>query len=207
MSDTPIRHSFMTRIAHIGLGLAIIVQLLTSLVLVAPAPDAIGNAWFNVHQVGGLSAFVFMVLFWLVLTLRRAGTAPGLLFPWFSGARLSALWADTRAHLAALTRLRLPPYQEDGAFAGAIHGLGLLLVTAMAASGTLYFFINTGNPDAGGLVGVAMFVHLALANLVWVYLIGHSALAVIHHFTANMRLGEMWSLRRPAAVKVTDWGA
>ena len=73
--------------------------------------------------------------------------------------------------------------------------MGLLLITAMAASGTIYYFINTGNPDADGLVGVVMFIHLSLANLVWVYLIGHSALAVIHHFSANLRLTEMWSLR------------
>lgn len=195
MSENPPRHTRITRLAHMGLAIAVISQLLTSLVLVAPAPDAIGNAWFNVHQVGGLSAFVFMVLFWIALTVRRAGSAPGLLFPWLNGERLAALWTDIRAHLAALVRLRLPPFEEHGPFAGAIHGLGLLLITAMAGSGTLYFFINTGNPDAGGLVGVAMFVHLSLASLVWFYLIGHSSLAIIHHFTANLRLSEMWSFR------------
>ena len=72
-------------------------------------------------------------------------------------------------------------------------------MTAMAATGTVYYFINAGDPDAGGLVGLVMFIHTSLANLVWAYLIGHGALALIHHFTQDLSLGEMWSLRRDAA--------
>tara|TARA_R100000808_G_C2141707_1_gene149526 strand:- start:1770 stop:2129 length:360 start_codon:yes stop_codon:yes gene_type:complete len=118
------------------------------------------------------------------------------MFPWLSAVRLSALWSDTKLHVAAIRRMRLPPYDDHAPLASAIHGLGLLLVTAMAASGTIYYFINSGNPDAGGLVGVVMFIHLNLANLVWAYLIGHAGLALVHHFSNNLRLAEMWSLRR-----------
>lgn len=77
-----------------------------------------------------------------------------------------------------------------------MHGLGLLLMTAMATTGTLYYFVNTGDPDAGGLMGILMYVHKTLANIVWAYLIGHAGLAVIHHFTDNLRLSEMWSFRK-----------
>lgn len=189
------KHSLFTRTAHMGLALAIILQLLTSLVLVAPDPKTAGNFWFEIHEYGGLAAFGFVLLFWLALTARRVGTSAGLLFPWFSGSRLRALWEDTKAHLKSLIRFRLPPYDEHAPLAGAVHGLGLLLVTAMATTGTIYYFINAGNPDAGGLVGVVMFVHKTLANLVWAYLIAHAGLAVIHHFSQNMNLKEMWSLR------------
>ena len=189
------KHSLFTRIAHMGLALAIIVQLLTSLVFVAPDPTTAGNFWFEIHEYGGLAAFGFVLLFWLVLTARRVGTSAALLFPWFWGSCLRALWEDTKAHLQSLIRFRLPPYDENGPLAGAVHGLGLLLVTAMAATGTIYYFTNTGNPDAGGLVGIVMFVHKTLANLVWAYLIAHAGLAAIHHFSQNMSLKEMWSLR------------
>jgi len=196
MSDTFPRHTRATRLVHMGLALAIITQLLTSLVFVAPAPDATGNFWFEIHEYGGLAAFAFVLMFWLTLTARRTGTAPGLLFPWLNGQRLQAVWGDIKVHVAALVRFRLPPFEEHGPLASAVHGLGLLLMTAMAATGTVYYFINTGNPDAGGLVGVVMFIHKNLANLVWAYLIGHAGLAVIHHFTDNLRLSEMWSLHK-----------
>lgn len=194
--SSPIKHSRLTRLAHIGLALAVIIQLLTSQVMLAPAPDAKGNWYFNVHEFAGLTAFGFMFLFWVGVMARKKGTAKGLLFPWFSIVRLSALWADIDAHLIGLKSFSLPAYNSLSPLASTVHGLGLLLVTAMAASGAGYYFINSGNPDAGGLVGTLMFVHTSLANLVWLYLIGHSSFALTHHFIRNMRLTEMWSLRR-----------
>lgn len=193
------RHSKFTRIAHMGLALAIISQLLTSLVMVPPSPPNDGSILYEIHEYGGLAAFAFMLLFWIVLTTRRIGTAPGKLFPWFSTRRLIAVWEDVKSHSRSLVRLRLPSYDENGPLASAIHGLGLLLMTVMAATGTLYYFINTGDPDAGGLVGVLILVHTTLANLVWAYLIGHMTLAVVHHFTDNLSLTEMWSLRGEAS--------
>lgn len=194
------RHTQFTRFAHMGLALAVIVQLLTSLVFVAPSPGSNGNIFYEIHQYGGLTAFVFVFLFWVILTARRVGTAPELLFPWFSRGRMTELLKDIKLHLQSLARLRLPVFDEHGALSAAVHGLGLLLMTIMAATGTIYYFINSGDPDAGGIVGVLMLIHTTLANFVWAYLIGHAALAVIHHVTDNLSLTEMWSLRGNATV-------
>ena len=193
---TTAKHAFATRLAHIGLALAVTTQLVTSLVMEPVEPGSAGNLYFVLHQYAGLTAFVFVLGFWVAATFRQRCTAWGLLLPWFSGARLGALWSDIKAHLRSLSRIRMPVYEEGSPLASAVHGLGLLLMTAMAASGTLYYFINAGDPDAGGLVGLAMLVHTSLANLVWAYLIGHGALALIHHFTRDLDLREMWSLSR-----------
>ncbi|MDW4550658.1 cytochrome b/b6 domain-containing protein [Defluviimonas sp. D31] len=192
----PTKHSFATRLAHIGLALAVLTQLGTSQVMEPVEPGSAGNAFFTLHEYAGLAAFAFVLGFWMAATFRRRGTAWGLLLPWFSGARLAALWADSKAHLGSLTRFRIPVYDAQSPLASAVHGLGLLLMTAMAGTGTVYYAINAGNPDAGGLVGLVMFVHTSLANLVWAYLIGHGTLALIHHFTQNLDLREMWSLSR-----------
>lgn len=194
LSTTVRKHSFATRLVHAGLALAVIIQLLTSLPMEPPEPDSPGNWYFQVHQYSGLAAFCFVFGFWLVLAIRRNGTAPGALFPWFSGARLTALRTDARRHLAALLSRRLPARDEHAALPSAIHGLGLLLISAMATSGAIYYFINSGDPDAGGAVGAVMFVHTTLANIVWAYLIGHAGLALAHHYMQEMSLGEMWSL-------------
>lgn len=196
MSNPTAKHGLPTRLAHAGLGIAIILQLLTSLGMQAPYPGRAGDFLFGIHSYVGLGALGFVFLFWLVVMLRRRGAEMGLLIPWFSRARIRAVWQDARKHLEAVLHLRLPAYDEHGPLASAVHGLGLLLMTAMAASGTLYFFINAGNPDAGGWVAVSMFVHKTLANLVWAYLIGHAGLAVLHHYTQHLSLAEMWSFRR-----------
>lgn len=189
------RHNLPTRLVHAGLAVAVVTQLVVSLVM-EPAEDGhAGNLWYEIHEYGGLAAFALIVLFWIVLTARKRGTPSGLLFPWFSGARLSALWSDIKRHGAALRRFRLPPHDDASPLASAVHGLGILLITAMAGSGTLYYFVGAGNPDAGGLVGLAMFVHKALANLAWAYLIGHVSLAVLQHLSTDFNLREMWSFR------------
>lgn len=189
ISDIP-RHGRATRLLHAGVALAVIWQLGVSLAMQGPRGTTPGDTLFSTHSYVGLAALGLIVLFWINLTLRRIGTNAGALFPWFSAERRAALWADTRAHLAALMRLRLPPYVEGSALASAVHGLGLLLMTLMAASGTAWWFTE---PSAAA--GVFENVHKLFANLAWVYLIAHAGLAVLHHLRGEASLSEMWSLR------------
>jgi cytochrome b561 len=188
----PSRHTIGTRLLHAGLAIAIIVQLGSSQFM---NPDDGGNSAFSVHQYSGLAAFALVLGFWVATVLRKRGTALHDLFPWTNATRRAAVWADIMTHIAALKARSLPTHDDHSALASAIHGLGLLLMTAMAASGTLYYFVNAGDPDAGGLVGLAMFVHTTLANLVWAYLIGHAGLAVLNHFAGTLSLRTMWSLK------------
>ena len=192
----PLRHTRLTRLAHMGLALGVIVQLLTSLVFVPDAPGETANIYFEIHEYSGLASFGFALLFWLVVMSRKSGTTIGELFPWFSKSRLSTLWSDIRGSLGAIKQMKLPHIDETSAIAHTIHGLGLLLILTMALTGTVYYFINNGDPDAGGLVGVVMFFHMGLANVVWAYLIGHAGIALIHHVTSQLSLREMWSLKQ-----------
>jgi cytochrome b561 len=190
------RHSMATRIFHGALALAIISQLVTSLVMEGPDEESTGDALFQVHRYAGLAAMVLALGLWLVILGRRRGTAFGALFPWFSWVRLSAVGRDIGHYVKAVTRLRLPEPDIDSPLASAVHGLGLLLMTAMALSGTLYFIqVNLGlhSPEPDDMP--VMLVHFALANLVWVYLIAHASLAVFHHLLRTLPLGSMWSLR------------
>lgn len=189
----PSRHAIATRLLHGGLAIAIITQLASSQFM---NPDHGGNAAFEVHEYAGLAAFALVFGFWLFSIARKRGTPLAELFPWTSQKRLAALWQNICEHLGAFINYKLPLHDGSSSpFASAIHGLGLLLMTAMAASGTLYYFVNSGDPDAGGLVGAAMLVHKNLANLVWAYLIGHAGFAVVNHFGRAMSLRTMWSFK------------
>jgi len=190
------RHSLATRLLHAGLALAIVTQLLTSLQMRGPDDVQAGDILFQVHRYSGLAATVLAFGLWLTILLRSRGTDFGALLPWFSGWRLAALGRDIKAHAAAL-KLRLPTHDPQAALPSAIHGLGLVLISAMAASGAVYFGqvafgLHSAEPE--GMV--AMTVHLALANLVWAYLIAHAGLALLHHLLRSMRLSTMWSFGR-----------
>lgn len=185
----PARHMLTTRVLHMGVALAVMWQLGVSLAMQGPRGATPGDALFATHSYVGLAALALILLFWLNLLARRLGTDAGALFPWLFAARRAALWSDARAQLGALTRFRLPDYVEGSALASAVHGLGLLLMTLMAATGAAWWALT---PSAGA--GVFEEVHKTFANLAWVYLIAHAGLAVVHHLRGEASLSEMWSL-------------
>jgi hypothetical protein len=197
LSDISLRapsfHTAPTRLLHAGLAGTIIVQLASSQFM---KPDGAGNTAFAVHQWAGLAATGLVAAFWANTMLRQRGTPLVQLLPWLSGSARTALWQDIASHIAALKARKMPLHGESAPFASAIHGLGLLLMTAMAGSGFVYYFINSGDPDAGGAVGLTMLVHTTLANLVWAYLIGHAGMGILAHLAGTLPLGRMWSLRR-----------
>ncbi|MGB5559817.1 MAG: cytochrome b/b6 domain-containing protein [Paracoccaceae bacterium] len=191
----PSRHLRSTRLVHAGLALSICLQLGSSLVMKGPSETASGDLAFQLHRYSGFAAMAFALMFWIIVFSRHKGTSAGALFPWFSPTRRRAFFSDLTEHLWAALRLKLPAFDEVGALPSGIHGLGLLLVAAMAASGTLYAIevamgIHSAKPD--GMY--AMTIHFALGNLVWAYLIGHAALGTLHHFVGSASLARMWRL-------------
>ena len=106
------RHALATRVIHAGVALAVITQLLLSLVMEGPRPDRPDGTALTVHEYVGIGAMVVILAFWINLTLRLRGTPAGALFPWFSPARLAALGADIAETLRALVRFRMPHFAE-----------------------------------------------------------------------------------------------
>lgn len=188
------RHVLPTRLAHLGLAFAVVVQLATSQFMEGPHRDRPGDLLFTVHEISGLTALGFAFFFWLVLAARRRGTPAALLFPWFSLRRVGAVFRDAFRQLGAVLRLRLPIYEEESPLASAVHGLGLLLMSAMALTGTVWFIAHLTAVPRNGFLRFDMAVHHLFANLVWAYLIGHGLLALVHHVAGDADLGRMWSL-------------
>jgi len=88
----------------------------------------------------------------------------------------------------------LPKGGVRGGLPGFIHGLGLLIVTGMAITGGILFFIM---PESGEFTGVVELVaesHEVIATLVWLYWGGHGATALIHHFQGDSVLKDMFRL-------------
>ena len=85
--------------------------------------------------------------------------------------------------------------REHAALPAAVHGLGLLLVTAMAVTGATFYIAMLTNQTGSSFAKLAIGLHDPMSKLVWVYIVGHAGMATIHHFAHDMSLGRMWSLR------------
>lgn len=186
-------HSRMTRFIHMLLALSVIYQLGTSLVMSGPKPGQANDLFFELHEYGGLVTFSIVCTFWIILLVRRQGTDPGALFPWLIQSRRALLRDDLKSYWHSLRERSLPSYQENSPVASAIHGLGVLLMTAMVTTGAVWFTADFYGYQKSIPVELVIEVHKLLSNLAWAYVVGHAGMALLHHARNEASLGKMWS--------------
>ena len=187
-----------TRALHLLLLLAVVHQLISSKVINRPLPGDAPSTLFLLHEYVGMASLALVCAFWLWTLIRHGETNPGKLFPWLSPRRIVAVIHDVADHIHAILRQDFG-FEGSGALASAVHGLGLLIVTAMATTGTVLFF-------SGGLVfHYAMSLHRVIANLMWAYIIGHAGIAAVHHLLGSDILRRMFWIRR--GITVTPSGS
>jgi cytochrome b561 len=186
-----------TRVLHLGLLLLILHQLIGNQFMHRPFPGDPPSLIWDLHEYLGMVSLVVVGAFWVWTLVRRRETPIGRLLPWFSVERLRDVWDDTTAQLRRLLRLRAPD-DEDGAMASAVHGLGLLVVTAMAGTGTIYFLTS------GVFAHDVLTLHKLMSKLMYAYLFAHAGLAVLHHLLGSDILSRMFWGGRAGARRETS---
>ena len=189
-------YSRTTRILHALLALTITFQLIVSLVMdhphIARPMSHAGAIWFEWHEWVGLTVVAVLLVSWIYRLMNFQREAQGQLFPWLNAPGRSELLAESGQLLSLKKWTTLP---ETGALAGTIHGLGLLIATAMAVTGgVLYLKLWPANIVTGNTADL-MDVHSNLATIMWAYLYGHGLMAVWHQFIAHASISKMFRLR------------
>ncbi len=184
-----------TRLLHLAIAVAIVHQLIVSLFMEGPRPGRAGDLAFNMHVAVGFGSLGFLAAFWLWSLVRREEKSVGALVPWFSADRRRRVLDDLRRHLTALRAWRIPEPDGDMALASAIHGLGLVTMTAMAVSGAVVYFAMQPGSGLTQFGFAALAVHSAVANLAWAYLVGHAAIALAHELAGHRIVRSMFSVR------------
>ncbi|MDR3493826.1 MAG: cytochrome b/b6 domain-containing protein [Ancalomicrobiaceae bacterium] len=179
-----------TRVLHLVMLLIVLHQLIGSLIVERPLPGDDPGWPYVLHEWIGLAGFVVVALFWAWAAIRSAReTRIAALVPWLSASRRRAVGGD----IAAIAREMMagrPPSDSHEAFASAIHGLGLLVISIMVVSGTAWYFLA----DVSSFARPILTLHKITANLMWLYLIGHAGIAAMHHLLGSAILSRMfWS--------------
>ncbi|OHC95965.1 MAG: hypothetical protein A2792_09360 [Sphingomonadales bacterium RIFCSPHIGHO2_01_FULL_65_20] len=181
--------SLLTKALHGLLAVAVIHQLVIINFMIAPKPGRPENFAFELHEWVGLTSLGLLLAYWLWTLVRRGEVRFSLLVPWFSPKATLAVWQDFRLHLSVWRRGRLPDVGSHP-FAHAVHGLGLIVMSVMAVTGTMSLISVLPEP----VRTAGMTVHEASSKLVWAYVIGHASLAILHEVAGHRLFRQMfWS--------------
>jgi cytochrome b561 len=187
-----------TRWLHAGIGLGVSVQLCTSFLMDVPSPGQPfvepGYHFFLVHRWSGICVVTLVILHWLWGLGGHVMGGWGHLFPWFSRSRFRGLISDVK-YVPKWLHGDLPAQKEETIpLAGAIHGLGLLALSAMAVSGTTIFFGMGPHGFMNPLVAVVREGHMLMGNILWVYFFGHVGISVLHQLRGDRLITNMFNL-------------
>ena len=188
-------YSRTTRILHSLIALTITFQLIVSLVMEHPsntrAMSQAGAFWFEWHEWIGLAATAVLLLSWIYRLVNFKRENQSMLFPWVNTAGRKHLLTELRMFLT----LKWKTLADTGPLAGTIHGLGLLIASAMAITGSILYIglwpNNVANPNIRNM----MEIHSTLATIMWIYLYGHVIIALWHQFVGHASIAKMFSWR------------
>ncbi len=164
---------------HIFLALFITFQLMSELDMKAiwkqVGITAFRHFLFESHMWIGLASTVVIVLFWSVVATHAPLRAH--LFP-YTGVYRARILKDVQGALRGV----FPPAGMRGGLPGLVHGLGLLAISAMGASGVVLFVMifSAGGVKPGTAYALPHAIHSLVANLVWAYWWGHIGMALLH---------------------------
>ncbi|MEJ2727126.1 MAG: cytochrome b/b6 domain-containing protein [Deltaproteobacteria bacterium] len=192
------KYDRIIRWLHAGIALGVVVQLCSSQFMAVPAPGRplaeTGYHFFTVHRWSGITVVALVILHWIWGLSGHVTGGWGHLFPWFSGPRFRNLMSDIKS-VPQWLRGALPGQQQETApLAGAIHGLGLLAVSAMALSGTTIFFGMGPHGAMSRFVALIREGHRYMGNVIWLYFFGHVGISVLHQLRGDRLITSMFNL-------------
>lgn len=124
---------------------------------------------FTWHRNVGFCIAIVIFLHWVYIRYNRLGEH---FFP-YTARGMKAVFGE----LISLPIGKLPRGGKRLGLPGLIHGLGLLTISMMAATGIIiYILYSLGLPHY-----YIKLIHKFFAELLWIYWFGHVGMALIHH--------------------------
>ncbi len=185
-----------TRILHFGIVTCILMQLLGEQIIGLPEPGHVRQAsdalLVGIHEgIGALS--LVLVCTYLVVTLDEA---PGRakLFPWMDANSRARLWEEIRHDVPGWLRGIIPGPEAGSLMAGTVHGAGIVLALILGLSGSLLFIGMGPHGEITPDIRLVWQGHSLMASLMWIFVIGHGGMAIVHEIRGHAIVRAMFRL-------------
>jgi len=162
------------------MSVGITLQLLLSTVMAQPRPGKTRSAFelltFGLHEKLGMVLLGVLFVHWTAWLLGKTQQGLGHFFPWWLPERRRSVYAE----IIELARFRLPDPETRNALAGAFQGLGIVIASSLAISGSIIFFAAEPDGSMGRTVHLIKEFHQTLGPAMWTYLVVHAGAVLAH---------------------------
>jgi hypothetical protein len=176
------RINSITRVTHIMIIITVAFQLFSGLFMEVPEPGKMVG-WSYL-----LFSWHIMFFGWLAFLLGSLYAAtrfgePGQwvrLIPWFSKEGRAAFAKSAKEELPDIFVGKLARPEKQGALAGAMHGLGFMLLICMGMTGA--YVMNGVRSDGSMTMDMMLFLdmHSFFGVLIWLFLFCHASMVIYH---------------------------
>ncbi len=194
----------VTRLLHWGFSLLIPLQLLSAAFMKQPKPGRIRTDaqefFFDMHEWVGMLVLtlVLMRLMWSLLSKEASWSR---LFPYFSTELRQALPSRLKDEMLGWLKGKFAETGQQSPVSGIVHGLGILLVLALGVTGAVMLYGMEASGQMTGLVHLAKEFHEVLGELLWIYIIAHVGMAILHTLLGHPVLRRMFCIKDSKATE------
>jgi len=191
------RFSRTTRLLHLTITLAVLIQLISGQLMKVPKPGEvvhlIESMFLGLHEWNGFVVLAIVAFYLMYLTDDSSGWAR--LFPWMSTSGCKGLWQEICFDIPGWLKGRLKEPAESNHIAGTVHGLGILLSIGLGSTGIMIFMRLSSGGEMNDELRLLKELHADLGTLMWIYIYGHASMTIIHQLKGHNVLRDIFSLK------------
>ena len=172
---------------HLAIVCLVLFQLFSEQLMEIPKPDkAIDETqalFLQLHEWNGFIVLGLAVLF-LMLRFDKIQERHSL-FPWLSASGWKGIFKEICNDIPGWFKGKLKKPEESSHIASSVHGLGILLLLGLGATGIMVFMELQPNGYMDKDTKLIKDLHSDMGDLIWIFVLGHSAMALLHQLAGH----------------------
>ncbi len=172
---------------HLAIVCLVTIQLTTELFMKLPKPgesvQEFEALFLLIHEWDGFIALGIVVFY--LMHLADGSDEWKRIFPWMSAPGRKGIWRELCVDVPGWFRGKLKSSAEARYIAGTVHGLGILLIVALGATGTMIFIGIEPDGNMDRETKLLKDLHSDLGDMIWIYFLAHSGMALIHQVAGH----------------------
>jgi len=190
---------------HLAIVCLISFQLFFELMMELPKPDKPINdtqaLFLLLHEWNGFIVLGLTVLF-LMLRSGQSQTTHSL-FPWLSISGWKGIFKELAHDIPGWFKGKLKKPEESFRIASSVHGLGILLLLGLGATGIMVFIGLEPNGYMDRDTKAIKDLHSSMGDLIWIFVLGHSAMALLHQLVGHRVFQSMFIAKASADEEIS----